>query len=616
MKKHFYSIIFLLTFLGGYSQNQIINLTFKGEDSLTHNSLPLENVYIKNYTLGCDTTISGNSPSIRLNVPLGIGEQMSPGTEIFTVMPVFPDPFEGKTMVRIRLNRGEAMKITLLDLQGRVISSYNGFINGGLQRFEIESSVSGLMFLNVSTNGKEQSVRLLNTGKGGGENRITCLGSETESFKSGSTQNFTYRLGNLLIFTSEKTGYNDKSIYDSPLKDSTYNFILSGGGIILPLVTTLVITDIAQTTAIGWGNVTSEGSSGVLFRGICWSKSKNPTIADDHCTNGYGQGTFSCLLTGLTDNTKYYVRAYASNSEGTGYGDTISFRTRPIQPPSISTAPVTGITPTSAICGGNIVSDSGATIISRGVCWGLHINPTISDNHTSDGTGTGTFVSSMTGLTPKTPYFIRAYVISNAGTVYGENQLFNSGGFSLLTVPGSYQGWNPGDSTNIVTSVNSDSTYEGFIWFPANTQYKYAAGSWTENWGDDSGNGQLDPNGSNIVITDEGYYQLHANLLLMYHTFFKTTWSIVGSATSGGWTTDTEMTYNISSKTWTVTLDLSAGGIKFRANDNWTINYGDDGQYAGTLLLNGNNILIAEPGNYTITMYLGLSLYRYTVIKN
>ena len=131
-----------------------------------------------------------------------------------------------------------------------------------------------------------KSVKLLNTGNNGSNNRITYLGSGVEAFKSGSTQNFTFRLGNLLIFTSEKTGYNDKTIYDSPVKDSTYKFILTASGIILPSVTTIVVTEVGQTTAMGWGNVTAEGSSGVLFRGISWSSSKIPDISDDHCTNG------------------------------------------------------------------------------------------------------------------------------------------------------------------------------------------------------------------------------------------------------------------------------------------------------------------------------------------
>ncbi|MEO8406681.1 MAG: DUF1566 domain-containing protein [Chitinophagaceae bacterium] len=92
-----------------------------------------------------------------------------------------------------------------------------------------------------------------------------------------------------------------------------------------PTVTTNDVTAITQATATCGGNVTSEGSSAVTFRGVCWSTSPNPTIADSKSLSGTGTGSFTSAMTGLSDGSTYYVRAYATNSAGTGYGESKTF---------------------------------------------------------------------------------------------------------------------------------------------------------------------------------------------------------------------------------------------------------------------------------------------------
>ncbi len=95
----------------------------------------------------------------------------------------------------------------------------------------------------------------------------------------------------------------------------------------MPTVTTSSIINANQTFATGGGNVTSDGGATVTSRGVCWSTSQNPTISDDHTIDGTGTGIFTSNITGLTANTPYYVRAYATNSVGTSYGDQVSFTT-------------------------------------------------------------------------------------------------------------------------------------------------------------------------------------------------------------------------------------------------------------------------------------------------
>ena len=114
-----------------------------------------------------------------------------------------------------------------------------------------------------------------------------------------------------------------------------------------PIVTTNNITNITQTTATGGGSVTSSGSTAVTARGICWSTNPNPTISGNHTSNGAGTGSFMADITGLTANTTYYVRAYATNSVGTSYGDEVCFTTLANQP-QVPTGAINGLFSVSA----------------------------------------------------------------------------------------------------------------------------------------------------------------------------------------------------------------------------------------------------------------------------
>ncbi len=195
----------------------------------------------------------------------------------------------------------------------------------------------------------------------------------------------------------------------------------------LPTVTTSNVSNITQTTATGGGNITSDGGASITARGICWSTSQNPTTSNSHTTDGTGTGSFTSSMTGLTANTTYYVRAYATNSAGTSYGSQVTFTTlQNVSLPTVTTSNVSNITQTTATGGGNITSHGGASITVRGICWSTSQNPTTSNSHTTDGTGTGSFTSSMTGLTANTTYYVRAYATNSVGTGYGNEVPFTT----------------------------------------------------------------------------------------------------------------------------------------------------------------------------------------------
>lgn len=182
-------------------------------------------------------------------------------------------------------------------------------------------------------------------------------------------------------------------------------------------------TDVTQTHATCGGNVISDGGSEVTERGVCWATTINPTTNDSHLNNGTGTGEFSINITGLTANTTYHVRAYAMNSKGTAYGNDVTFKTMDYTAPVVVTGEVTNITSTSVTCSGNVTSDGGLTVTARGICWSrTNQNPTISDSHTTDGTGIGEFTSNITGLTQNTTYYVRAYATNNVDASYGETK--------------------------------------------------------------------------------------------------------------------------------------------------------------------------------------------------
>lgn len=92
----------------------------------------------------------------------------------------------------------------------------------------------------------------------------------------------------------------------------------------IPVLTTTDITNISGTTATSGGTIVSDGGAAITERGVCWSTKTNPTIADSKTSNGGGNGTFTSTVTEISTTTTYYVRAYATNSAGTGYGNMVA----------------------------------------------------------------------------------------------------------------------------------------------------------------------------------------------------------------------------------------------------------------------------------------------------
>ena len=212
-------------------------------------------------------------------------------------------------------------------------------------------------------------------------------------------------------------------------------------------VTTSSVSNITETSAKCGGTVTASGYS-VGNCGLCYSELPNPTINSYITSDQVGTGTFTSTMRGLEPGTKYYVRAYATTSSGTLYGEQKEFTTKGTNgggddndddngggnggddeeatKPTVTTNSVSNITFESATCGGNVTDGGGANVTARGVCWSTSQNPSINDNKTIDGNGIGGYVSNITGLNKSTTYYVRAYAINNEGTSYGEEKSFTT----------------------------------------------------------------------------------------------------------------------------------------------------------------------------------------------
>jgi hypothetical protein len=186
----------------------------------------------------------------------------------------------------------------------------------------------------------------------------------------------------------------------------------------LPIVRTGNIIEIDTISAILTGSlVLSDGGAEVIARGVCWSETSLPTITDNITFDGTGTGSFTSHANGLTPSTAYYFRAYATNSEGTGYGESVILRTTAVTVLSL-TAHLRDTGVNYVVIEVSIKSDGGTPVTARGICWSAISSPTIADNKTSDGTGVGRFITQISGLDPGRQYFFRGYATNAIKTWY------------------------------------------------------------------------------------------------------------------------------------------------------------------------------------------------------
>jgi len=205
--------------------------------------------------------------------------------------------------------------------------------------------------------------------------------------------------------------------------DHTLSFTTSPNPTI-PTVSTISTSNIMVTSASAIGRITSLGNvAKITSYGHVWDTSPQPMLSKcAHTNNGEANSIreFTSEVTNLSAGTKYYIRAYATNSEGTAYGEDISFTTKDYEAPSVSIGQASNIKKNSFSVSGEIISTGGITLDDYGHCWSTSQNPTISDAKTSLGNKSteGFFNSDITGLDEGRTYYVRAYAVNSKGTSY------------------------------------------------------------------------------------------------------------------------------------------------------------------------------------------------------
>ena len=232
-----------------------------------------------------------------------------------------------------------------------------------------------------------------------------------------------------------------------------------------PTVETLFALEVTDTSA--FLSMKYQGNTNTTFnsKGICFSTSAEPTIYDSYIgffnSGSYPtDGDYEGYVRTLQPNTKYYLRGFVKDDKAIAYGNELSFTTNSLvlSLASVFTNPVTTVTQTTAISGGNITGDGKSPVTARGICYSSTTNnPTIVNTIIAGGSGLGSFNSDLIGLTPSTTYYVRAFATNGIGTAYGNPVSFKTS--SPFRIGQSYGG-------GVIAYIDS-TNFHGLIAAPA-----------------------------------------------------------------------------------------------------------------------------------------------------
>lgn len=238
-----------------------------------------------------------------------------------------------------------------------------------------------------------------------------------------------------------------------------------------PLVKVVDVTNITADSAVISGEVVDVGEVANAEYGFVYSNGDYPTVADKIAlqSGNLTKGSFQKTITELESETEYKIRGFVHANDEYFYSDNIKTFTTPAVLPTVITSEVVNITSATAVSGGDVTDNGGATITARGVCWSQQVNPTIEGPKTVDGSGTGSFVSNIDGLSPSTIYYLRAYATNAIGTAYGTAKLFTtqSGGVPL------YEWLQYDDGVNYSAIGFTGYNFDAIIRFPDNAIQPY-----------------------------------------------------------------------------------------------------------------------------------------------
>jgi Secretion system C-terminal sorting domain/Viral BACON domain len=381
-----------------------------------------------------------------------------------------------------------------------------------------------------------------------------------------------------------------------------------------PSVTTLPATAVTGSSATLNGNINPNGLASTYHfewgTTISYGNSTTTTSAGSGTSNVAVSANISSLITG----TPYHYRIVGVNSDGTTNGNDMTLIPGGA---GVTTTAASGITMISATSGGNVIYDGGSSVTTRGVCWSTTANPTITGNHTTDGSGLGVFTSSITGLSANTTYHIRAYATNGNGTFYGDDLTFTtlcgvynlpfSENFTTTGIPGcwsqvDHQGNGQIWQFGVITGESPNPALNG--------NYAYLN---SDAYG--SGNSQnadlvsplLDLSGySTVNLQFNHYFKAYSGSSgsLSYSIDGGTTWTLIQSYTT---------TSPTNPATFDQAVNAVAGQAQVKFKWNYTGTYGwywaiDDIAITGT----SSVVLIVVPSNQNVTPPAGTTNFTVT----
>ncbi len=342
MKKTILVLIAGISILCGLTsvQAQNVTLTFTGRDAADQ-YVQLDMVIVTNVTRGWQEILFWDDTVLVMENEIGIHEVETRHGTSLRLSQNNPNPFVGTTDVHLTVADAGTVTLDIVDGNGRTVVGANDYSPlQGTHQFRITLAHTGTYVMTARQNGQSSSIKMVCNGEGNG-NRIDYGGTvetlRATSLQMESTTNRPFQIGDQMEFVGYAIINGEE--FESPIITQT----LEGSQTIiipfnetqlhynLPVVITDTVSDITDFTATCGGTVTDDGGDSTVTRGVCWSTSPNPIIDNIHTLDGHGMGSFTSGLTGLSSGLTIYVRAYATNHEGTAYGNEVTF-TIPINP--------------------------------------------------------------------------------------------------------------------------------------------------------------------------------------------------------------------------------------------------------------------------------------------
>ena len=316
---------------------QSVTLTFTGRD-VKNQYVKLHRVAITNLTQNWQETIYYPDTILIMG---GTGINDFENSKEFRLSQNVPNPFEGVTDFELQTIENGNVILEMMDMNGRVVVGANNYspLPAGTHHFRVTLSTAGTYLLTARCGNNTATIKMVNNSSAG-ENAITYLGEGkfyplTATLKGGKGQtDRPFTVGDKMKYV----GYafiNDMEYTQTFEQNQTMSedfvFSFEGAPYTLPTVMTTEVSDITMNSAVCGGYVIEDGGIDVTVRGVCWGTSPEPTGNEGRTADSSGIGEFTSRITGLTENTIYYVRAYAINRVGTAYGEEKSFKTKPCE---------------------------------------------------------------------------------------------------------------------------------------------------------------------------------------------------------------------------------------------------------------------------------------------